>query len=318
MTAAMSEEFVQVACDVLQRGDADALVSLEWDPRPGADLSDWLDATLSLARAQGRTLAVTSALGIACAHILHPALLPGDSSVSAALEVRLADDRLELIGFAGTELAESVLVDAPDLGLGLVEARWLSPSESGPGPFDPEVAVRRTCPISAIEVVAGPGQGGERRVAATNLARLFLSTEILGACEHIMDTAVSYAHDRVQFGQPIGTFQAVQHMLAAAEVQIRAVRASIEMLVPRLDQLGGAVTFGHLALLKALAGRTGHHVSQATLQVLGGIGFTEEHEHHRYEKRVLTLDALCGGTEQLAREIGQAAMAGETQLVAVP
>ena len=110
----------------------------------------------------------------------------------------------------------------------------------------------------------------------------------------MMATAVTYAHDRVQFGQPIGTFQAVQHMLAAAEVQIRAVRSSIEMLVPRLDQLSGAATFRHLALLKALAGRTGHHVSQATLQVLGGIGFTDEHEHHRYEKRVLTLDALAG------------------------
>ena len=314
----MSEEFVQVACDVLQRGDADALVSLEWDPRPGEHLSDWLDATLSLARAQGRTLGVTSALGIACAQILHPGLLPADLSVSAALEVRLADDRLELIGPAGTDLAEKVLVDAPGLGLGLVEARWLSPGERGPGPFDPEVAVRRVCSISAFEVVAGPGQSDERRVAATNLARLFMSTEILGACEHMMATAVTYAHDRVQFGQPIGTFQAVQHMLAAAEVQIRAVRSSIEMLVPRLDQLSGAATFRHLALLKALAGRTGHHVSQATLQVLGGIGFTDEHEHHRYEKRVLTLDALCGSTEQLAREIGKEAMLGGIELVAVP
>ena len=131
--------------------------------------------------AQGRTLGVTSALGIACAQILHPGLLPADLSVSAALEVRLADDRLELIGPAGTDLAEKVLVDAPGLGLGLVEARWLSPGERGPGPFDPEVAVRRVCSISAFEVVAGPGQSDERRVAATNLARLFMSTEILGA-----------------------------------------------------------------------------------------------------------------------------------------
>ena len=159
------------------------------------------------------------------------------------------------------------------------------PANVGPGPFDPEVAVRRVCPISSFEVVAGSGQSDERRVAATNLTRLFMSTEILGACEHMMATAVTYAHDRVQFGQPIGTFQAVQHMLAAAEVQIRAVRSSIEMLVPRLDQLSGAATCRHLALLKALAGRTGHHVSQATLQVLGGIGFTEEHEHHRYAEK---------------------------------
>ncbi len=133
-----------------------------------------------------------------------------------------------------------------------------------------------------------------------------------------MTTSVAYAHDRMQFGQPIGTFQAVQHMLAAAEVQIRALRSSIEMLVPRTDQLGDAATSRYVALVKALAGRTGSHVSQATLQALGGIGFTEEHEHHRYAKRVLMLDGLCGSTEQLAREIGQAAMLGRAQLVAVP
>ncbi len=98
MSAALSEEFVQVACDVLQRGDADALIALEWDPQPGTPLSSWLEVTLSLARAQGRTLAATSALGVACAHILHPELLPGDLSVSAALDAKRADDRLEITG----------------------------------------------------------------------------------------------------------------------------------------------------------------------------------------------------------------------------
>ena len=77
MTGAMSEEFVQVACDLLQRGDTDALISLEWDPRPGDELSSWLDAT-ALARAQGRTRGATSALGIACAHLLHPELPGGE------------------------------------------------------------------------------------------------------------------------------------------------------------------------------------------------------------------------------------------------
>ena len=311
---------MQVASDVLERGGADALVSLEWDPRPDARLSPWLDATLSLARAQGRTLGVTSALGIACAHMRHPELLPGDLRVSAALDARRANERLELIGPAGTDRADRVLVDVPGMGLGVVQARWISPLAGGPGPFDPMAAVHRVCPISAIEMVpaSDPLELDERRVAALSLARLFMSTEILGACEHMMSTSVTYAHDRLQFGQPIGTFQAVQHMLAAAEVQLRALRSSIEMLVPRLEQLSDPTTSRDVALVKALAGRTGHHVAQATLQALGGIGFTEEHEHHHYAKRVLTLDALCGSTEQLAREIGRATMLGNTQLVAVP
>jgi alkylation response protein AidB-like acyl-CoA dehydrogenase len=71
-------------------------------------------------------------------------------------------------------------------------------------------------------------------------------------------------------------------------------------------------------LLKALAGRTGRHVSQTTLQVFGAIGFTEEHEHHRYAKRLLTLDALCGSKDQLTREIGRTASSKRPRLVAVP
>jgi hypothetical protein len=318
VTGVTSDEFLQVACDALQRGDTDVLTSLEWDPRPGSSLAPWLQATLALARAQGRTLAVTPALGIALAHILHTELSAVEMHVSAVLVARVVDDRIELVGPAGTELAESVLVDAAGIGLGLIEAQLLSPHESGAGPFDPLVAVARVAPLSSLCVIAGLDQSDGRRTAATNLARLFIGAEILGACEHLMADAVTYAHDRMQFGQPIGTFQAVQHLLASAEVQVRALSSAIEMLVPRIAQLGGADTSHHLALLKALAGRTGHHVAQATLQVLGGIGFTKEHEHHRYAKRILTLDALCGTKDQLAREIGQAAILGETRLVAVP
>jgi hypothetical protein len=314
----MSEEFLQVACDVLNRSDTNALRTLEWDPRPGSILAPWLYATLALARAQGRTLAVTPALGIALSHILYTELSPVEMKVSAVLDARVVDDRIEVVGPAGTEIADHVLVDAPGMGLGLIEAQLLGPRESGPGPFDPLVAVARVAPLSSLRLITGLDQSDGRRTAATNLARLFISAEILGACEHLMAGAVTYAHDRIQFGQPIGAFQAVQHLLASAEVQVRALSSGIEMLVARTAQLGDSDTSHHLALLKALAGRTGHHVSQATLQVFGGIGFTEEHEHHRYAKRLLTLDALCGSTNQLTREIGQAARLGGTRLVAVP
>jgi hypothetical protein len=115
MSEAMSEEFLQVACDVLNGGDVDVLTSLEWDPRPDVSFSSWLYTTLAIARAQGRTLAVTPALGVANAHILHPELSPMDLSVSAMLNARVVGDRLELVGPAGTDLADRVLVDAPEI-----------------------------------------------------------------------------------------------------------------------------------------------------------------------------------------------------------
>jgi len=57
-------------------------------------------------------------------------------------------------------------------------------------------------------------------------------------------------------------------------------------------------------LVKALAGRVSVRVAQATLQVLGAIGFTWENDHHRYQRRALTLDALFGSYRQLTGMLG--------------
>ena len=57
-------------------------------------------------------------------------------------------------------------------------------------------------------------------------------------------------------------------------------------------------------LVKALAGRVSRRVTQATLQVLGAVGFTWEHDHHRYQRRALTLDALFGSYHELVTVLG--------------
>ena len=57
-------------------------------------------------------------------------------------------------------------------------------------------------------------------------------------------------------------------------------------------------------VVKALAGRNGRKACERSLQVLGGIGFTAEHEHHHHHSRVLALDALLGTSAQLTRQLG--------------
>ena len=121
-----------------------------------------------------------------------------------------------------------------------------------------------------------------------------------------LELAVEHATNREQFGQPIGRFQAVRHLLAWAAVECSAIR-SVCIEAVRLDAAAPPL-FG--SLVKALAGRNARRACEHTLQVLGGMGFTAEHSHHRFHGRVLALDSLLGGSDELTHELGGAARHG--------
>jgi alkylation response protein AidB-like acyl-CoA dehydrogenase len=112
--------------------------------------------------------------------------------------------------------------------------------------------------------------------------------------------AVEHARTREQFGRPIGTFQAVRHLLALATTDCTAVE-SVAALAVKLDSGAPA---GYGAITKALAGRNGRRACERALQVLGAIGFTAEHSHHHFHSRVLALDSLLGTSAELSRELG--------------
>jgi len=104
----------------------------------------------------------------------------------------------------------------------------------------------------------------------------------------------------VQFGQPIGTFQAVRHLLAWAKTDCTAIDAVVRKALLLLDR--PPPHYGEV--LKALAGRNGRRACERSLQVLGGIGFTAEHVHHHHHSRVLALDALLGSSAALTHDLG--------------
>jgi alkylation response protein AidB-like acyl-CoA dehydrogenase len=123
---------------------------------------------------------------------------------------------------------------------------------------------------------------------------------MLGAAETAVALAVEHAAEREQFGRPIGAFQAVRHLLAWATTDCTAIEAvtgqALRLLddpPPRLDEV-----------VKALAGRNGRRACERSLQVLGGIGFTAEHDHHHHHSRVLQLDSLLGTSAELTRSLG--------------
>jgi hypothetical protein len=132
---------------------------------------------------------------------------------------------------------------------------------------------------------------------AVAAGRLALAHELVGASRAMLDLARTHAVERIQFGRPIGSFQAVRHRLAEALVAIEAADAAV-------GAGWDAGTPVAAAMAKALAGRSARTVARHAQQVLAGIGFTTEHPLHRYVRRTLVLDRLLGDARTLTDQVG--------------
>jgi alkylation response protein AidB-like acyl-CoA dehydrogenase len=133
--------------------------------------------------------------------------------------------------------------------------------------------------------------------AAVVLAQLALSYEIVGAARAMLALAREHALERVQYGRPISSFQAIRHRLAETLVAIEAADAAVTAArdAPSPELAG---------IAKSLAGRSARTTARHCQQVLAGIGFTAEHPFHRYYRRILLLDQLFGSAHFLTAAFG--------------
>lgn len=154
-------------------------------------------------------------------------------------------------------------------------------------------------------------------VTVTGLAATLFSAEACGLADAAVRTAADYARIRQQFGRPIGQFQAVKHrcagMLAAAEQASAAAwdaaRAQPGPASPE-DDFAAAVA-GLVSVDAAVS------CAHECIQVLGGIGYTWEHEAHLYYRRALSLRALLGPSGEWARRAARLALDGATRQLQV-
>jgi alkylation response protein AidB-like acyl-CoA dehydrogenase len=146
-------------------------------------------------------------------------------------------------------------------------------------------------------LIAGPAEAPRVITHALQVGSALLAAEQLGAAQHLLDLAVDYAKTRLQFGRPIGSFQAVKHRLANMLVDVEHSRSTVYHAVWALtdgtDEPAVAVSIAQATCSAALS-----TVARDTVQVLGGIGFTWEHQAHLYFKRASTDAALLGSAEQ--------------------
>jgi Acyl-CoA dehydrogenase, C-terminal domain len=141
-------------------------------------------------------------------------------------------------------------------------------------------------------------------VPQTGLAagRRALGWWLIGSSRAMLSLARQHAIDRVQFGRPISSFQAIRHRLAEALVAIEGAEATLQAATEELEDPDGLACL----LAKAAAGQAALTTTRHCQQVLAGIGFTAEHQLHRHVKRALILDGLLGSARELTREAGAA------------
>jgi alkylation response protein AidB-like acyl-CoA dehydrogenase len=138
-----------------------------------------------------------------------------------------------------------------------------------------------------------PGDCGPALERALQEATTALALETVGTCQSIFDIALDHAKTREQFGVPIGSFQAVKHKFADMRVALERARATCYFAAATLaedDHRRALAT----AMAKAAAGDCQRLVAQEGIQILGGIGYTWEHDMHLYVKRAKAGDALLG------------------------
>jgi alkylation response protein AidB-like acyl-CoA dehydrogenase len=154
----------------------------------------------------------------------------------------------------------------------------------------------------AVPVAASHRLGPDPWSRAVALAQLALAHEMVGASRAMLELARAHALERVQFGKPIASFQAVRHRLADTLVGTEAAGAA-------LNSAWDDGSPPSAAWAKALAGRSARTATRHCQQVLAGIGFTTEHDFHHYVRRVLALDQLFGTERALTRELGRELLA---------
>ena len=143
-------------------------------------------------------------------------------------------------------------------------------------------------------------------VQAESLLRALLAAEAAAAAQRCLEVTVAYLQTRRQFGRVIGSFQALKHRCADLAVEVTAARATAAAAVRACAGDPGQFALT-AALAKVYCADVFWHAAAEMVQLHGGIGFTWEHEAHRYLKRAKTTQLVLGPRGELRRLIADLA-----------
>ncbi len=258
-----------------------ALVVPEAYGGAGGDLGDAAVVVEEL----GKGLVPTPLLGTTLAEL---ALLAADDPDVGALE-RLAEGTA--VGAVVFDPDYVVNGGIADIVIGATDGkltRWSEFSAEPVDGMDPTRRLARVTPQRTEAIGADPG------IAET--AAILLAAEQIGAAARCLELTVDYTKERVQFGRPIGSFQALKHRMADLYVAVQAARAVVNDAVA--DPSPTAAALARIAASEAL-----NTVAAESIQLHGGIAITWEHDMHLYFKRAHGSSQLLGPPREHLRRL---------------
>ena len=209
--------------------------------------------------------------------VLHPSLrdfavLPGDLAEGVAVDCAGAARALILVDDKLVDVAIGKPTPATDLTRALAPVATGGATDARSGALLAEGAVERSRALALTITIA----------------------DLIGAMEGALDTTCRYAQERQQYGVAIGSFQAVQHLLAEARVLVEGAISVAEYAAWAVDALPPEDALAAGSVAKAYCARAARTVCETAIQVHGGIGNTWECFVHVYLRRVLLSSALLG------------------------
>ena len=149
------------------------------------------------------------------------------------------------------------------------------------------------------------GSGDARAAIEEMLDRVLIGLTVdgVGAASRALELSIAYAMEREQFGVPVGSFQAVQHMLAEMLQQLELGRAGAYYALWAADQSDLAECHRAAVMAKAFSSDEFTRIGSQAIQIFAGVGFTWEYDIHFFYKRLLSLQHAHGGSAEYLEEL---------------
>ena len=224
----------------------------------------------------GRSLVPTPLLGTTLAEL---ALLAADQPDSDTLEQLAAGASIGAVVFDRDYVING---DIADVVVAVEDARlvrWTDVTAVPEHSLDPTRRLARVTPGGSTAIGSDPG--------IADIAAILLAAEQIGAAAQCLELTVEYTKQRIQFGRPIGSFQALKHRMADMYVAVQSARAVIGDAIDAPTPISAAMA-------RLAASETFCSVAGEAVQLHGGIAITWEHDMQLYFKRAFSSAQLLG------------------------
>ncbi len=233
----------------------------------------------------GKALVPTPLLGTTLAEL---ALLATDDPDADAL-ARLAEGTsIGTVVFDPDYVVNGSVADVVIAANGKTLTRWTTFTAHPVDAMDPTRRLARIEQTDSVDIGLDPG--------LADTAALLLAAEQIGAASRCLDLTVAYAKERVQFGRPIGSFQALKHRMADLYVAVQSARAVVEASIAEPSPTSAA-------LARVAASEAFSTVAAEAVQMHGGIAITWEHDIQLYFKRAHGSAQLLGPPREHLRRL---------------